>query len=82
VKLTKACRGNLCYGLDFVASFHYQSLLFVIALLTGFAYLSYVERKLVAQSQVRLTGGLRPVAANCRRKDGFKEEIILIRWKE
>jgi len=58
-----------------------KSLLLVIALLTGFAYLSYVERKLVARFQVRYGpnragpfGLLQPIADAL--KMVFKEEII------
>jgi NADH-quinone oxidoreductase subunit H len=60
-----------------------KSLLLVIALLTGFAYLSYVERKLVARFQVRYGpnragpfGLLQPIADAL--KMVFKEEIIPI----
>jgi NADH-quinone oxidoreductase subunit H len=58
-----------------------KSLLLVVALLTGFAYLSYVERKLVARFQVRYGpnragpfGLLQPIADAL--KMVFKEEII------
>jgi NADH-quinone oxidoreductase subunit H len=58
-----------------------KSVLLVIVLLTGFAYLSYVERKLVARFQVRYGpnragpfGLLQPVADAL--KMVFKEEII------
>jgi len=58
-----------------------KSLILVVALLTGFAYLSYVERKLVARFQVRYGpnragpfGLLQPIADAL--KMVFKEEII------
>lgn len=58
-----------------------KGLLLVVALLTGFAYLSYVERKLVARFQVRYGpnragpfGLLQPIADAL--KMVFKEEII------
>ncbi len=58
-----------------------KSVLLVIVLLTGFAYLSYVERKLVARFQVRYgpnqagpLGLLQPIADAL--KMVFKEEII------
>jgi NADH-quinone oxidoreductase subunit H len=58
-----------------------KSVFLVVALLTGFAYLSYVERKLVARFQVRYGpnragpfGLLQPIADAL--KMVFKEEII------
>lgn len=58
-----------------------KSLVLVVALLTGFAYLSYIERKLVARFQVRYGpnragpfGVLQPIADAL--KMIFKEEII------
>lgn len=58
-----------------------KSVLMVVVLLTGFAYLSYVERKLVARFQVRYGpnragpfGLLQPIADAL--KMVFKEEII------
>lgn len=58
-----------------------QSLVIVVALLTGFAYLSYVERKLVARFQVRIGpnqagpfGLLQPLADGL--KAVFKEEFV------
>ena len=58
-----------------------KSLLLVVVLLTGFAYLSYIERKLVARFQVRYGpnragpfGLLQPIADAL--KMVFKEEII------
>jgi NADH-quinone oxidoreductase subunit H len=58
-----------------------KSLILIVVLLTGFAYLSYVERKLVARFQVRYgpnragpMGLLQPVADAL--KMIFKEEII------
>jgi NADH-quinone oxidoreductase subunit H len=58
-----------------------KSVVMVVALLTGFAYLSYVERKLVARFQVRYGpnragpfGLLQPIADAL--KMVFKEEII------
>lgn len=58
-----------------------KSVLLVVVLLTGFAYLSYVERKLVARFQVRYGpnragpfGLLQPIADAL--KMVFKEEII------
>jgi NADH-quinone oxidoreductase subunit H len=58
-----------------------KSVLLVVMLLTGFAYLSYVERKLVARFQVRYGpnqagpfGLLQPIADAL--KMVFKEEII------
>lgn len=58
-----------------------KSVLLVIVLLTGFAYLSYIERKLVARFQVRYGpnragpfGLLQPIADAL--KMVFKEEII------
>ncbi len=58
-----------------------KSIVLIVALLTGFAYLSYVERKLVARFQVRYGpnragpfGLLQPLADAL--KMVFKEEII------
>jgi NADH-quinone oxidoreductase subunit H len=58
-----------------------KSVLLVVVLLTGFAYLSYIERKLVARFQVRYGpnragpfGALQPIADAL--KMVFKEEII------
>jgi NADH-quinone oxidoreductase subunit H len=58
-----------------------KSLVLIVALLTGFAYLSYVERKLVARFQVRYGpnragpfGLLQPISDAL--KMVFKEEII------
>ena len=58
-----------------------KSLLLIVVLLTGFAYLSYVERKLVARFQVRYGpnqagpfGLLQPLADALKMM--FKEEII------
>ena len=58
-----------------------KSLLLVVVLLTGFAYLSYIERKLVARFQVRYGpnragpfGVLQPISDAL--KMVFKEEII------
>jgi NADH-quinone oxidoreductase subunit H len=58
-----------------------KSVLLVVVLLTGFAYLSYVERKLVARFQVRYGpnragpfGLLQPIADAL--KMVFKEEIV------
>jgi NADH-quinone oxidoreductase subunit H len=58
-----------------------KSLILIIVLLTGFAYLSYVERKLVARFQVRYGpnlagpfGLLQPLADAAKML--FKEEII------
>ncbi|UCC89885.1 MAG: NADH-quinone oxidoreductase subunit NuoH [Anaerolineales bacterium] len=58
-----------------------KSLVVVVALLTGFAYLSYVERKLVARFQVRYGpnragpfGILQPISDAL--KMVFKEEIV------
>jgi NADH-quinone oxidoreductase subunit H len=58
-----------------------KSVLLVVVLLTGFAYLSYIERKLVARFQVRYGpnragpfGLLQPIADAM--KMVFKEEII------
>jgi NADH-quinone oxidoreductase subunit H len=60
-----------------------KSVLLVVALLTGFAYLSYLERKLVARFQVRYGpnmagpfGLLQPIADAL--KMVFKEEIVPI----
>jgi NADH-quinone oxidoreductase subunit H len=58
-----------------------KSLLLVVVLLTGFAYLSYIERKLVARFQMRYGpnragpfGFLQPIADAL--KMVFKEEIV------
>jgi NADH-quinone oxidoreductase subunit H len=58
-----------------------KSILLIVVLLTGFAYLSYVERKLVARFQVRYGpnragpfGLLQPIADAL--KMVFKEEIV------
>jgi NADH-quinone oxidoreductase subunit H len=58
-----------------------KSLVLIVALLTGFAYLSYIERKLVARFQVRYGpnragpfGILQPISDAL--KMVFKEEII------
>jgi NADH-quinone oxidoreductase subunit H len=58
-----------------------KSLVIIVALLTGFAYLSYVERKLVARFQVRFGpnqagpfGLLQPLADGL--KAVFKEEFV------
>ncbi len=58
-----------------------KSMVIIVALLTGFAYLSYVERKLVARFQVRIGpnqagpfGLLQPVADGL--KAVFKEEFV------
>jgi NADH-quinone oxidoreductase subunit H len=58
-----------------------KSIVLIVALLTGFAYLSYVERKLVARFQVRYGpnragpfGLLQPIADAL--KMVFKEEIV------
>jgi NADH-quinone oxidoreductase subunit H len=58
-----------------------KSIILVILLLTGFAYLSYVERKLVARFQVRYgpnragpMGLLQPIADAL--KMAFKEEVV------
>jgi NADH-quinone oxidoreductase subunit H len=58
-----------------------KSVVIIVALLTGFAYLSYVERKLVARFQVRFGpnqagpfGLLQPVADGL--KAVFKEEFV------
>jgi NADH-quinone oxidoreductase subunit H len=62
-----------------------KALILIIVLLTGFAYLSYVERKLVARFQVRYgpnragpMGLLQPLADALKML--FKEEVIPGRW--